>query len=127
MKMTDEIKDLEGAQETPDGEDMSPKEVSFSDIEPAGGDSEQAQSIDFLLDVPLDITVELGKTKIQIGDLLKLNQGSVVELDKMINHPLDIYVNRKLMAQGEVVVVNEKFGIRLSHIISPTERVKKLT
>jgi flagellar motor switch protein FliN/FliY len=127
MKMTDEIKDLEGAQETPDGEDMSPKEVTFSDIESAGGDSEQAQSIDFLLDVPLDITVELGKTEIQIGDLLKLNQGSVVELDKLINHPLDIYVNRKLMAQGEVVVVNEKFGIRLSHIISPTERVKKLT
>ncbi|MBW2125794.1 MAG: flagellar motor switch protein FliN, partial [Deltaproteobacteria bacterium] len=87
------------------------------------GDS---QSLDFLLDVPLEITVELGRTKIQIGELLKLGQGSVVELEKMTSEPVEIYVNQKLMAQGEVVVVNDKFGVRLTNIVSPGERVKKL-
>jgi len=71
--------------------------------------------------------VELGRTKIKIGNLLKMSQGSVVELDNLIDQPLEIFVNKKLMAQGEVVVVNEKFGIRLTNIISPGDRVKKLT
>ena len=104
----------------------SPENVEFAEGEPSleGGDS--PQSIDFLLDIPLEITVELGRTRIQIGDLLKLGQGSVVELDKLTNEPVDIYINQKLMGHGEVVVVNEKFAIRLTNIISPGERVKEL-
>jgi flagellar motor switch protein FliN/FliY len=107
--------------------DLDAKEVTFADIEPGIQEEGGSQNMDFLLDIPLEITVELGKTRISIGDLLKLSQGSVVELDKMTSQPLEIFVNRKLMAQGEVVVVNDKFGIRLMHIISPKDRVKKLT
>jgi len=88
---------------------------------------ETAQNMDFLLDIPLEITVELGSSKITIGDLLKLSQGSVVELNKLTDEPLDIFVNKKLMAHGEVVVVNEKFGIRLTNIVSPGDRVKGLS
>ncbi len=100
--------------------------MELSEIQPDQSSSGDGQGMDFLLDVPLEITVELGRTKIQIGDLLKLGQGSVVELEKMTSEPVEIYVNQKLMAQGEVVVVNEKFGVRLTNIISPGERVKKL-
>ena len=107
-------------------QNASPENVDFTEVEPGleGGDS--PQSIDFLLDIPLEITVELGRTRIQIGDLLKLGQGSVVELEKLTNEPVDIYINQKLMGHGEVVVVNEKFAIRLTNIISPGERVKEL-
>ncbi len=100
--------------------------MELSEMQPDEGECMDNQGLDFLLDVPLEITVELGRTKIQIGDLLKLGQGSVVELEKMTSEPVEIYVNQKLMAQGEVVVVNEKFGVRLTNIISPGERVKKL-
>jgi flagellar motor switch protein FliN/FliY len=105
----------------------SAQDVDFAEMEPGIHEEDESQGMEFLLDIPLDITVELGRTRMPIGDLLKLSQGSVVELNKLINQPLDIYVNNKLMAQGEVVVVNEKFGVRLSHIISPGERVKKLS
>jgi flagellar motor switch protein FliN/FliY len=124
--MNDGLKDLEKNQGNPGG-DFEAKEVTFADIEPGIQEEGGSQNMDFLLDIPLEITVELGKAKISIGDLLKLSQGSVVELDKMTNQPLEIFVNKKLMAQGEVVVVNDKFGIRLMHIISPKDRVKKLT
>jgi flagellar motor switch protein FliN/FliY len=97
--------------------------ADFDSDSPGNGNQ---QNMDFLLDIPLEITVELGKTRITIGDLLKLSQGSVVELNKLTEEPLEIFVNKKLMAQGEVVVVNEKFGIRLTNIISPGERVKEL-
>ncbi len=82
--------------------------------------------LDFLLEIPLDISVELGRRSMKIKELLQLSQGSVVELNKMAGEPADIYVNKKLMAKGEVVVVNEKFGIKLTEIISPAERVKSL-
>ncbi|MFZ0451518.1 MAG: flagellar motor switch protein FliN [Desulfatiglandaceae bacterium] len=108
-------------------EEVSPENVDFAEIEPGLKGTESSQSIDFLLDVPLEITVELGRTRIQIGDLLKLGQGSVVELEKLTNEPVDIYINQKLMGHGEVVVVNEKFAIRLTNIVSPGERVKNLT
>jgi flagellar motor switch protein FliN len=85
-----------------------------------------AKDIDFLLDIPLVVTVELGRTKMIINDLLQLGQGSVVELDKLAGEPMEILINQKLVARGEVVVVNEKFGIRLTDIISPTERLKQL-
>ena len=105
---------------------VSGMDMDFAEVEPGFSHYDNPQNMDFLLDIPLEITVELGKTKITIGDLLKLSQGSVVELDKLTDEPLEIYVNKKLMAQGEVVVVNEKFGIRLTNIISPGERVKEL-
>ena len=83
-------------------------------------------NLEVLLDVPVNISMEIGRTKISIRNLLQLNQGSVVELDRLAGVPMDVLVNGTLIAHGEVVVVNEKFGIRLTDIISPTERVKKL-
>jgi len=83
-------------------------------------------NLDVILDIPVTISMEIGNTKINIRNLLQLNQGSVVELDRMAGEPLDVVVNGTLIAHGEVVVVNEKFGIRLTDIISPAERVKKL-
>ncbi|NQU44800.1 flagellar motor switch protein FliN [bacterium] len=82
--------------------------------------------IEFLLDISLDVTVEVGRTKMLIHDLLQLQQGSVIDLDKMVGEPFEVYVNRKLMAYGEVVVVNEKFGIRLTDVIDPKERIQQL-
>jgi len=82
--------------------------------------------LDMILDIPVHITVELGRTKLTIKNLLQLAHGSVVELDAMAGEPLDVLVNGTLIAQGEVVVVNEKFGIRLTDIITPSERMRKL-
>jgi flagellar motor switch protein FliN/FliY len=82
--------------------------------------------LDVVLDIPVNISMEIGRTKISIRNLLQLNQGSVVELDRLAGEPMDVLVNGTLIARGEVVVVNEKFGIRLTDIISPAERVKKL-
>jgi flagellar motor switch protein FliN/FliY len=83
-------------------------------------------NLEVILDIPVTISMEVGSTKINIRNLLQLNQGSVIELDRMAGEPLDIKVNGTLIAHGEVVVVNEKFGIRLTDVISPAERVKKL-
>src|ERR1043166_6368670 len=82
--------------------------------------------IDMILDIPVQLTVELGRTKIAIKNLLQLAQGSVVELDGLAGEPMDVLVNGCLIAQGEVVVVNNKFGIRLTDIITPSERIRKL-
>ncbi|MEW8626173.1 MAG: flagellar motor switch protein FliN [Candidatus Thiodiazotropha sp.] len=84
-------------------------------------------NMDAILDVPVTISMEIGRTKINIRNLLQLNQGSVVELDRLAGEPMDVLVNGTLIAQGEVVVVNEKFGLRLTDIISPSERVKRLS
>jgi flagellar motor switch protein FliN/FliY len=86
----------------------------------------EAPDLNFILDIPLEVSVELGRAKIQISDLLQLGQGSVIELTKLAGEPLEILINQKLVARGEVVVINEKFGIRLTDIISPAERVKQL-
>jgi flagellar motor switch protein FliN/FliY len=83
-------------------------------------------NIDMILDIPVNLTVELGRTKIAIRSLLQLAQGSVVELDGMAGEPMDVLVNGCLIAQGEVVVVNDKFGIRLTDIITPAERIRRL-
>jgi flagellar motor switch protein FliN/FliY len=88
------------------------------------GDSQN--DIDFILDIPVQLTVELGRTKIAIKNLLQLAQGSVVELDGLAGEPMDVLVNGCLIAQGEVVVVNDKFGIRLTDIITPAERIRKI-
>lgn len=90
--------------------------------ESAGG----VVNMEAILDVPVTISMEIGRTKINIRNLLQLNQGSVVELDRLAGEPMDVLVNGTLIAQGEVVVVNEKFGLRLTDIISPSERVKRL-
>lgn len=82
--------------------------------------------MDFILDIPLSLTVELGRNRMLISELLQLGQGSVVELTKLAGEPMDVYVNQRLLARGEVVVVNEKFGVRLTDIISPAERINKL-
>jgi flagellar motor switch protein FliN/FliY len=86
----------------------------------------QMKNLDFILDIPLQLTVELGRTKLLVKDVLQLNQGSVVELTKLAGEPLDVFVNSKLVARGEAVVVNDKFGIRLLDIVSPNERVDKV-
>lgn len=91
-----------------------------------GGAPAPVQTLDFILDIPLKVTVELGRTKMMIRDILQLAQGSVVELSKFAGEPLEVLVNEKLVARGEVVVVNEKFGIRLTDIISPVERIEQL-
>ncbi len=83
-------------------------------------------NLDVVLDIPVNLSMEIGHTKISIRNLLQLNQGSVVELERLAGEPMDVLVNGTLIARGEVVVVNEKFGIRLTDIISPAERVKKL-
>lgn len=86
----------------------------------------EGPNLDVILDIPVSISMEVGSTEISIRNLLQLNQGSVVELDRLAGEPLDVLVNGTLIAHGEVVVVNEKFGIRLTDVISPTERIKKL-
>lgn len=86
----------------------------------------RVQNLDFILDIPLRVTVELGKSKVVIKDLLQMAQGSVIELDKLAGEPLDVYINGKMIARGEVVTVGEKFGIRLTDIISPVERIESL-
>jgi flagellar motor switch protein FliN/FliY len=88
--------------------------------------SEGAQDLDLILDIPVNLTVELGRTRIPIKHILQLAQGSVIELDALAGEPMDVLVNGCLIAQGEVVVVNEKFGIRLTDIVTPSERMRRL-
>ena len=97
----------------------------FPRLSPSGT-SEGAQDLDLILDIPVNLTVELGRTKIPIKHILQLAQGSVIELDALAGEPMDVLVNGCLIAQGEVVVVNEKFGIRLTDIVTPSERMRRL-
>lgn len=103
-----------------------------AEIEPLSDDGNRKSddevdiNIDVILDIPVTIAMEIGRTRISIRNLLQLNQGSVVELDRLAGEPLDVIVNGTLIAHGEVVVVNEKFGIRLTDIISPSERIKNI-
>jgi flagellar motor switch protein FliN len=90
------------------------------------GSSAKDRNLGLILDIPLRVTVELGRTKMPVSELLNLTQGSVVELSKLAGEPMEVLVNDKLIAKGEAVVVNEKFGVRLTDIISPTERVESL-
>jgi len=98
----------------------------FKEFSTKGSATETHNDIDFILDIPVQLTVELGRTKIAIKNLLQLAQGSVVELDGLAGEPMDVLVNGCLIAQGEVVVVNDKFGIRLTDIVTPAERIRKL-
>ena len=98
----------------------------FKELSGTTASGGMANDIDFILDIPVLLTVELGRTKITIKNLLQLAQGSVVELDGLAGEPMDVLVNGCLIAQGEVVVVNDKFGVRLTDIITPAERIRKL-
>ena len=101
------------------------EQAQFPKLE-KGSEQKSIKDLDFLLDVPLEISVELGRTKLLVNDLLQLGQGSVIELTKLAGEPLEILINHKLIARGEAVVVNEKFGVRITDIVSPMERVKQL-
>jgi len=115
------LRESKPQQETPPS-----TEIIFEELKSDRRPTQVQRDMDFLLDVPLEIKVELGRTRTFIKDLLQLGQGSVIELDKAAGEPMDILVNGKLVARGEIVVVNEKFGIRLTDIISPTERNRQL-
>jgi flagellar motor switch protein FliN/FliY len=105
------------AYERAEFQDLAPEPGSLSSVEP---------NLDVILDIPVTLSMEVGRTEVPIQDLLQLNRGSVVELDRIAGEPMDVMINGTLIAHGEVVVVNEKFGIRLTDVISPAERVKKL-
>ena len=98
----------------------------FQNFSETAGKGSMMNELDMILDIPVQIAVELGRTKITIKNLLQLAHGSVVELDAMAGEPMSVFVNGTLIAQGEVVVVNDKFGIRLTDIITPSERMRKL-
>ncbi|MCA1805150.1 MAG: flagellar motor switch protein FliN [Xanthomonadaceae bacterium] len=100
--------------------------AEFDDLDDSAPPLDGEANLDVILDIPVTISMEIGRTRISIRNLLQLNQGSVVELDRLAGEPMDVLVNGTLVAHGEVVVVNEKFGIRLTDVISPAERVKKL-
>jgi len=113
------------SEESRDDVQAAPMEEFDTGNEPAQGGG-PAPDIDVILDIPVTISMEVGNTQIPIRNLLQLNQGSVIELDRLAGEPLDVLVNGTLIAHGEVVMVNEKFGIRLTDVISPGERIKRL-
>ena len=99
--------------------------ASFPSLD-GGGAAPAPKNIDFILDIPMQVTVQVGSTKMIIRELLQLGQGSVIELEKLAGEPMEVLVNNRLVARGEVLVVNEKFGIRLTDVISAAERVQQL-
>ncbi len=111
-----------------DGGEDDVSAVDLDELIDDGGPvtTSDGQDLDVILDIPVSISMEVGRTAITIRNLLQLNQGSVIELDRLAGEPLDVLVNGTLVAHGEVVVVNEKFGIRMTDVISPAERIKKL-
>ncbi len=129
-----EAKEAEAAQKAEDEPSKKKEEKSapqaetprFEEFTAKGGSAEGHPSLDFILDIPLEISVEIGRSKMIINDLLKLSQGSIIELNKLAGEPAEIYVNQRLMARGEVVVVNDRFAVRLTEIISPQERIRQL-
>jgi flagellar motor switch protein FliN/FliY len=115
--------------ETLEGQDVDDEDVQEDEIEDeaAGGeDDEWTRGLDFILDIPLEVVVELGRSRIVISELLQMSKGSIVELSKLAGEPMDIYVNGKLFARGEVVVVNEKFGVRLTDIVNPIDTMPEV-
>lgn len=114
------------AEEQTSDVDPSHAAVGTSDVT-AEERASDMKDLAFILDIPLEVTVELGRTRMLVNELLQLGQGSVIQLTKLAQEPMDIHVNGKLFARGEVVVVNEKFGVRLTDIVSPLERVKNLS
>ena len=122
--------DKEGTAESQQGATVTElKPVEAPNLEAAAAEvpaTNRPRNLDLILDIPLKVTVELGRTKMVVHDLLALGQGSVIELNKLAGEPMEVLVNDKLVARGEAVVVNEKFGVRLTDIISPMERIQQL-
>ncbi|MDH5324818.1 MAG: flagellar motor switch protein FliN [Gammaproteobacteria bacterium] len=116
----------EQAASEPGGNEVAKAELLDLKPDNAVGPTLQDENLEVILDIPVTISMQVGSTKISIRNLLKLNQGSVVELDRLAGEPLDVLVNGTLIAHGEVVVVNEKYGIRLTDVISAAERIRKL-
>ena len=115
----------EGAEKTESGSDY--ERAAFKDLNDNSNRLTTTDAnLDVILDIPVTLSMEIGRTELPIHSLLQLNQGSVVELDRLAGEPMDVLINGTLIAHGEVVVINEKFGIRLTDVISPAERVKKL-
>lgn len=110
------------SQERQEGQKAAFEPLNTDETVPANTD----EKMDLILDIPVTVSVEIGRTKINIRNLLQLTQGSIIELDRLAGEPLDIYVNHTLMAHGEVVVVNDKFGVRLTDVVSKSERIKRL-
>ncbi len=108
-------------------EQNSTNPAAFDELGSGTANEEGSQNLNFLLDIPLEVTVELGRSSMIINDMLQLTQGSVVELTKAAGEPVDIFVNHKLLGKGEVIVVNDRFGVRITEIISPSERVENMT
>ena len=125
--MADEWAAAMQEQEEIDAEDVeAASTMPLNELQNEGAPRELGPELDLILDIPVTISMEVGSSSITIRNLLQLNQGSVIELDRLAGEPLDVKVNGTLIAHGEVVVVNEKFGIRMTDVISPSERIKKL-
>ena len=125
--MQDDVnQELEPLEESKDvgGDEVGPEGLGDVACEKEKVDDNK---LDLILDIPLTVTVELGRSKMLINDLLQLGEGSVIELTKLVGEPLEVLINSKLVARGEVVIVNEKFGVRLTSIVTPIERVRSLT
>lgn len=124
----DDIDALLSGQESSTRVAPPPERAQLEELEPSQRNRQREGSpdLDVILDIPVRISMEVGNTEITIRNLLQLNQGSVIELDRLAGEPLDVLVNGTLIAHGEVVVVNERFGIRMTDVISPSERIKKL-
>jgi flagellar motor switch protein FliN/FliY len=123
--MIDPANEQENAERPETGPDREQDNYQFSALSEKNR-PDQSANLGFILDIPLAVSVELGRTQMLVNDLLKLGQGSVIELSKLAGETLEIMANQKLLARGEVVVINEKYGIRVTEIISPMERVEKL-
>ncbi|MDH5189984.1 MAG: flagellar motor switch protein FliN [Gammaproteobacteria bacterium] len=117
---------LDNPPATTDGDKQEYQRVETQELVDDGKPLTEDENLDLILDIPVTISMEIGRSHINIRNLLQLNQGSVIELDRLAGEPMDVLVNGTLIAHGEVVVVNEKFGIRLTDVISPAERIKKL-
>ena len=115
----------EGAHEGSPSVEREVSSIRFSEME-QGDVNESLMGLDFILDIPLTVSVELGRGKMMISELLKLGRGSIVELTKLAGEPLDVFVNNRLLAMGEVVLANEKSGIRLTDVVSHAERINQL-
>jgi flagellar motor switch protein FliN/FliY len=125
--MSDESPPETEEEATPPQDSEAPVPASLDELAPSPGGGDANPDLDVILDIPVQMSMEVGNTQITIRNLLQLTQGSVIELDRLAGEPLDVLVNGTLIAHGEVVVVNEKFGIRMTDVVSPSERIKNLS
>lgn len=116
---------VSGKEQTATNEEEPTEKIAFEPLEPSPG-TQSSPNIDLLMDVPLDVTVELGRTRMLVKDVLEITEGSIIELNKLAGEPVEFYVNGKLISKGEVVVIDENFGVRITEIISPVERITSL-